>query len=398
MSTIRSGPAEVVGVRLPELLGQGPGLDFVEAVVVQVQGLLGGHLDHQQVAGGVDGPGGAAGDAGQQLGQVVDRQQVRGRREHLLEALAHLAQLLLQPGHPGLGVHLELGAGFDYALLVPGHRVQAGAVVDERGPLPGLPGDAVEAEPAATGLALGLGHHRRHQTEEDGDLGEQALGELAHVDVPGEPRPGQGLDHGVGVAHLEGLEGGHRGELGRRRRHVAQQLGRRAEGAQQVGHVGAVVLAQHLLADVAADVGVTGHLAGRGQQGDGLLMGAPAARVLEHLGRPGLAGGGQHLGHAEVADPAADVAHDDAGDGPGDVLAASKSSPVAPLTVMRRRLPSCRFRRPPGPSVRAGAILPPRAPRRARAPGTSGAYDRRHDRQCDRAGDRRSRGGLAVHR
>ena len=256
------GAPGVVGDRSPEFVGQGLGLGRVEPVVVEVDRLVGPGAHDQEVAGGVDGVGGPLGDAGEQVVEVVAGQQLGRGGEDLLEALAHVAQLGLEQGHPGVGVDLHRRPGLDHPVVCPGRR-GAAAPVDDGRPLTDLPGHRVETEPPTAGLALGLGHHPGEQAEEDRHVGEQALGEIAHIEVAGMVGPGEGPHHGVGLADLERLDGRDGGEGGRGRGDVAQELGRGAERAPPVGDVGALVLAKHLFADVATDVGVADHHGGR---------------------------------------------------------------------------------------------------------------------------------------
>ena len=232
-------------------------------------------------------------------------------------------------GCGGCGCGSGSGSGCRLAPAVRGRRLHAG---------PGVPGQAVEAAPPARGLALGLVHDGRRQPEDDRDLGEHALGHLAQVPVAREAGPGDGAQDGVALAHLQGLERGHGGESGGRRGDVAEQLGRRAERAEEVRHVDPAVLAQERLAHLEArgrspvtgSPPPAGRPPRRGCSSSAGLRAAPPAAAR----RPRRAAGPRRSRRPRPAD----VADDQVVTAP-EMSCGAPDRPVGPTVATGRRLP-----------------------------------------------------------
>ena len=175
---------EARGVRLGELgmaqlLGQGPGLLLVEAVVVELDLLVGRGAHDEEIAGRLHRTGGPSGDAGQQLAQVLTRDQLGGGGVDLLQPLGGPPELVLQ----GLDRRL--------APLGPGRRRlprRGGAVGGEARAL--APDQPVAAALRPPGLALLLDDRAASESQDGGDLAEEALGEGAERRAPRRRRAG----------------------------------------------------------------------------------------------------------------------------------------------------------------------------------------------------------------
>ena len=368
---------EARGVRLGELgmaqlLGQGPRLLLVEAVVVELDLLVGRGAHDEEIAGRLHRTGGPSGDAGQQLAQVLTRDQLGGGGVDLLQALGGPPELVLQ----GLDRRL--------APLGPGRRRlprRGGAVGGEARAL--APDQPVAAALRPPSLALLLDDRAASESQDGGDLAEEALGEGAERRAPRRAAPGGHLHHHPLVAALGHHHRGDGHEAGTLGRQPTQQVGR--AHALSVG--GPLVLAHNGRAHVPADLGVAQHPAGRAEQGHRRRVGAPGRGVLEVGDRALLAGGRQHCGHSLVSGTVAHVAQGDAGDHPRDVPLGGRSllHVAAQATTSRwlgagasdrwyrprvSRWVRVRIGRPPRAAVRRGARPAPR--RTAVGPGRHG--------------------------
>ena len=149
-----------------------------------------------------------------------------------------------------------------------------------------VPGHLVEALRVAAGLAGGLLNEGRRQPEEDGRLAHQPLGPVAALARADEALAAATPDERASGRDLDRVELRHGAELGRREGHLAIDLLRRAERAQQRRDGRAGVLGHALLADPARDLGVARDLRGGAEQRGGLVHRDPIGHVVEIVDGP----------------------------------------------------------------------------------------------------------------
>jgi hypothetical protein len=302
----------VVGVRRgvagEEALGDRSRLLVVEALVVAVHVGARGGAHREQVARRAHLDAGSIGDARQRLVEVAGGDEVRRRREDALQALRHRLELLAHGGD----------------LLGRVGRLLCGR----------LPRDAVLARGRAVGLAGILLDGRRRQPEEHRGLGEQPRRPLAVVAVAREALVGEGAHLGVARAHLDRLERRGDAEALARDRDAAQQLLGRSEPAQHGGVRRARQALDRVLADVAGEVLVAGHLRAGVPERNGLVVGDPVADVEQLLDRALAAGLAQQARDRLGAGDAAHAIDEDSRQRAREVHGGS-NRPLAPPSSAR---------------------------------------------------------------